>query len=427
MLHHSLFFLTSLILLAHCSDVGKIWFINDIHYQWTYKVGSDPKHHCNKGTGDAGPYGNFKCNTPLSLLESTLDFMNKVEPNPDYLAWLGDIVPHASVMKIKDMFDKKILKMLLQEMTDTINSRFSNTKKLWVLGNHDVYPSHQFSRLTRYVYDMVLEMWGNDIPHDQHDQFKKGGYYVHDVNDKLSVIVLNTNHYFLMNVESIVSHDPEHQFEWIEEQMKRLEREDRKAILLFHVPPGVVESTFAAVSNFHPQFNHRFLDALHLGLEQKRIAFAAAGHEHSQALRLLADKNDIPTAPLFILPSVVSDDNMLYSGNFPGVRLVTFNRTNGNVLDYHQYYLNITTANKELKPNWQLHHSAREAFGIRDVSGDSLFNLWKRMNNDEELLGKYIRMNTNGVAMKDLTKECAVRHLCAFRYSRLTEFYKCWI
>jgi hypothetical protein len=51
---------------------------------------------CRGGSGTAGIYGAYHCDTPLSLLEDALDAVQALVPKFDYLIWSGDSPPHVS-------------------------------------------------------------------------------------------------------------------------------------------------------------------------------------------------------------------------------------------------------------------------------------------------------------------------------------------
>ncbi|KAL0247928.1 hypothetical protein GEMRC1_003167 [Eukaryota sp. GEM-RC1] len=423
-----LLFITTLLA---TSDVGHFWIINDVHYQWNYEVGSDPETVCISGAGSAGTFGDHSCCSPSSLMLSALSFMKETHPNPDFVTFLGDIIPQRSVLKHTE-FNKEILKNVLAHFTSKLEKTFPGTPLINLLGNHDIIPAHQFSPLTRYIFKDTLDLWAPYIPKDQHENYLHGGYYRMDLTERLTILVLNTNYYFTMDFETIPNHDPSHQFKWIESEMKRLIKTDRKALVFCHIPPGPFDPFAATVSNFQPQFNSKFLDSLQEGFRHSRVLSMFSGHQHSSSFRLLWDyKNDNVAAPLFISPAVVPigdgpTEVLSWSGNNPGVRLYKYNKTSGVVLDYTQYYLNLTESNILLKDEWKVEHSGTTLFKVVDFSAKSSLKAFENLANDKGLLQKYIKSTTVGLEF-DLTSKCYVRHLCAIRHVGMVDFYKCYI
>ncbi|KAL0204844.1 hypothetical protein P9112_000151 [Eukaryota sp. TZLM1-RC] len=413
------------------TNIGEFLVLNDVHYLWKYKIGSSEAKACLSGSGNAGKYGSHECCTPPALLNSALAHMKKVSPNPDWVAFLGDVAPQASALKHLD-WSKNLLRSILRNFTTILQDNFKSTPVIPLLGNHDIKPSHQFSFLTQYIYEYTFEMWHQWIPKDQHDNYLHGGFFRKDLNDHLTILVLNTNFYFTMNAETVPNPDPRKAFKWIRSEMQRLVDTGRRALVYVHVPPGPLETFAATLPNMQPQFNSKFLDSLAFGLENDRIIAMFAGHEHSSALRLLWDySNDKVSAPLFISPALVPvgdgpTEALSYPGNLPAFRKYVYDQDSGEVLDYYQYYLNITEANIKGKDEWKLDYKATEFFKVKDLSASSMLKAYNNLANDKAMLLNYIKQNTVHVEF-DITPKCLVRHLCAIRHVSMVEFYKCYI
>ncbi|KAL0236437.1 hypothetical protein GEMRC1_003019 [Eukaryota sp. GEM-RC1] len=413
------------------SDVGSFWTLNDVHYSQHYRQGSNPNTACTKGHGSAGKFGHLQCCAPKPLLDSALDFMASIEPNPDFVSFLGDLIPQSETLK-ESVFKKANIKPFIQSFTDLVHNAFPNSRFVPVLGNHDILPAFQFSPLNRYIYKDSLEAWKHYIPQKYVEDYLHGGYYRVDLTPSLSLLVLNTNLYFTCNIESLISKDPEGQFQWIENQMNNIIAEDRNVLVISHVPVGIMESTgigeHGAIPNMWPQFNHRLLKSLQPGVDSGRVKALFAGHEHSDAMRLLwNEKENGPGSVMFISPSLTYSENSFYGGSNPGVRLYRFNRTTGTILDFEQYYLNVSAANESEVAEWKLEYSARDAYKEKDMSAASSYRIWKKLTVDSEMMAQYVKMNTVGLGQVKIDHNVVVRHLCSYRYAHLLEFYTCKI
>ena len=53
-------------------------------------------------------------------------------------------------------------------------------------------------------------------------------------------------------------------------------------------------------------------------------------------------------------------------------------------LNLQTYFLNITKANLENKPTWELMNDYREDYGLKSLSPDNLHLLAKKIRDDEE-------------------------------------------
>ena len=77
-----------------CS-LGSFWQVTDFHYDKTYLKPTDPNKICNSQTPNtvkpsrAGRWGNYLCDSPWKLINSTVFAMRDIEPNPDFIIWTG--------------------------------------------------------------------------------------------------------------------------------------------------------------------------------------------------------------------------------------------------------------------------------------------------------------------------------------------------
>ncbi|KAL0211529.1 hypothetical protein RCL1_005155 [Eukaryota sp. TZLM3-RCL] len=419
-------FLFLLALVLCNSDIGTFFLFNDAHVQPNYVVNSDPDTGCTSGSGTVGMFGDPSCCTPNRLYESALNAMKTIDTSPDFVAFVGDITPNHEVLK-HSKWNKQILLDSISDFSSTLSSHFPTTPLLLQLGNHDMYPAHQFGPLGRWVFKETLSLWGKHIPKDQHENYLNGGFYRIDVNEKLTILNINTNFYFTMDVETVPNPDPSHQFKWIRSEMSRLVELNRKAIIFMHVPVGVTESFAVPVPNMQPQFNSRLLDSFEEGIQHDRISAIFSGHEHSAALRLLWNyKDNKPGAPLFISPSMVPFGGSFFPGNNPSFRRIYYNKTDGTVVNYQQYYLNLTRANLIKKDSWELDYDARSFFKVSDMSTTSVWNIYNRFTKDHDFLVDYIKQNAVRSEF-EITARALIRHLCAIRHSSNVDFFKCFV
>ena len=71
-----------------------IWQITDFHYDVNYSTSGDPNNMCHSRKPESpwrtvGVYGNYSCDSPLSLIESAVMAMKSIEANPDFILWTG--------------------------------------------------------------------------------------------------------------------------------------------------------------------------------------------------------------------------------------------------------------------------------------------------------------------------------------------------
>lgn len=86
-----------LIFLAHWgvtrAGQGKFWHISDLHLDPDYKVSQDPLQVCpsagSRPVLNAGPWGDYLCDSPWILINSSIYAMKEIEPKPDFILWTG--------------------------------------------------------------------------------------------------------------------------------------------------------------------------------------------------------------------------------------------------------------------------------------------------------------------------------------------------
>lgn len=75
------------------SPAGKFWHISDLHLDPDYKVSEDPLQVCpsagSQPVPNAGPWGDYLCDSPWVLINSSIYAMKEIEPEPDFILWTG--------------------------------------------------------------------------------------------------------------------------------------------------------------------------------------------------------------------------------------------------------------------------------------------------------------------------------------------------
>uniref|UniRef100_A0A8C3FTG6 Sphingomyelin phosphodiesterase acid like 3B n=1 Tax=Chrysemys picta bellii TaxID=8478 RepID=A0A8C3FTG6_CHRPI len=72
---------------------GHFWHITDLHLDPEYRVATNPLHVCpsagSKPVSNAGTWGNYMCDSPWSLINSSIYAMKAILPDPDFILWTG--------------------------------------------------------------------------------------------------------------------------------------------------------------------------------------------------------------------------------------------------------------------------------------------------------------------------------------------------
>uniref|UniRef100_A0A6P7G735 Acid sphingomyelinase-like phosphodiesterase 3b n=1 Tax=Diabrotica virgifera virgifera TaxID=50390 RepID=A0A6P7G735_DIAVI len=120
--------------------------------------------------------------------------------------------------------------------------------------------------------------------------------------------------------------------------------------------------------------------------------------------------------------------------NNPGLRLYKFDKDSGQVFDYTQFYLDLSTANANENriAEWTVEYNFSTYYSINEISAGSLHALADKFTQDNpygnSIFTKYyrsnsVRLNTSPSTGCDAT--CAHTHFCAITRVDYDEFHQC--
>uniref|UniRef100_A0A9L0T0B4 Sphingomyelin phosphodiesterase acid like 3B n=1 Tax=Equus caballus TaxID=9796 RepID=A0A9L0T0B4_HORSE len=294
-----------LIFLAHWgvarAGLGKFWHISDLHLDPDYKVSEDPLQVCpsagSQPVPSAGPWGDYLCDSPWVLINSSIYAMKEIEPEPDFILWTGDDTPHVPNEKLGEAAVLEIV----ERLTKLIREVFPDTKVYAALGNHDFHPKSQLPPGSNNIYNQVAEMWRPWLSNESIALFREGAFY----SEKLPgpsgagrIVVLNTNLYYSNNEQTAGMADPGQQFQWLEDVLTNASRAGDMVYIIGHVPPGFFEKT-RNKAWFREGFNEEYLKVVQK--HHRVIAGQFFGHHHTDSFRMFYD--DAGTQPEGQLPA----------------------------------------------------------------------------------------------------------------------------
>ncbi|XP_058066171.1 uncharacterized protein LOC131215792 [Anopheles bellator] len=176
--------------------IGYFWHITDLHLDTYYTTKGDifrscwlTEHHSNTANAKRpGPYGDYMCDSPWSLLESATQAMkSKQGDNVEFVLWTGDGLSHSA----KRMHDSKRLDVL-RNITELMSRTFPSQFVFPVLGHEDGSAN----------FEQLGDLWRHWLPLEALQTFEKGGYYtIEQTKSRLRIIALNTNY---------MRHDPKY-------------------------------------------------------------------------------------------------------------------------------------------------------------------------------------------------------------------------
>ncbi|XP_008320927.1 acid sphingomyelinase-like phosphodiesterase 3b [Cynoglossus semilaevis] len=406
---------------------GNFWHITDLHWDPTYEVTEVPERVCGSSGGlpaaAAGPFGDYACDSPWHLIDSSVNAMKAILPDPDFIVWTGDDTPH---VPNKDLGEEKVLD-IMRNLTHIIKRVFPDTKVYSALGNHDYHPKSQLPAGPSYIYNQTAEMWSDWLEPESRESFRKGGFYTERLLNRggFRILVLNTNLYYDQNQVVTDAEDPAGQFSWADGVLTEAAQKKEKVYIIGHVPPGFFEKK-RSKAWFKPRFNQRYID-----LVQKHhpvILGQFFGHHHTDSFRMFYSSDGSPISTMFLSPGVTpwktTLPGVVNGANNPGIRVFEYDTQTLLVKDVVTYYLNLTHAN-EAYGRWEKEYRLTESFRVPDASPPSMHQVLERMANDRCYLQKYYEFNSVSYDLTECDADCRVDHVCAAREADFESYDIC--
>ncbi|KAL1117772.1 hypothetical protein AAG570_004087, partial [Ranatra chinensis] len=301
----------------------------------------------------------------------------------------------------------------LQNVTQLISHSFTSQFVFPVLG-HTEPPSD--------LYQQLIALWQHWLPTEALTTFQKGGYYmIEQKARKLRVIALNTN---LWAVENDVE-DPGGQWQWLDSQLAKLYRNRQTVYLVGHIAPGFDERQGSPPRlGLAPRHNARYVQMISKYSEVIMGQFFS--HLHSDTFRIVYTHTGVPVSSIFLAPAVTPQRTVSGTNN-PGLRLYKFDTDTGQLLDYSQYYLDLTAANQKGEADWSLEYNFTSYYQLSEVSPKALHDLAQMFTTEEgkEVFGRYWVANSVQVYNLPTNLAWVNAHYCAITQLDFTGYHNC--
>ncbi|KAL6109768.1 smpdl3b [Pungitius sinensis] len=406
---------------------GNFWHITDLHWDPTYKVSDDPQRVCassgNRPAANAGAFGDYACDSPWLLINSSVHAMKDILPDPDFIVWTGDDTPH---VPNEDLGEEAVLH-IISNLTNIINQLFPNTKVYPALGNHDYHPKSQLPAGPNHIYNRIAEMWQRWLDPKSRETFKTGGYFSEKLLNRTGfrMLVLNTNLYYKQNQVTLPLDDPAGQFAWADQVLKEAAINKEKVYIIGHVPPGVFEKK-RSTPWFTPKFNKLYLDLIQ---RHHSVIFGQFfGHHHTDTFRMFYNSQGSPISAMFLSPGVTPWKTTLPGvkdgANNPGIRVFEYDTQTLLVKDVVTHYLNLTRANAA-NGRWEKEYRLTESFRLPDASPASMHQVLERMAADRCYLQRYYGFNSVSYDLSECDGDCRADHVCAAREVDFERYERC--
>ncbi|XP_032291155.1 acid sphingomyelinase-like phosphodiesterase 3b isoform X2 [Drosophila virilis] len=438
--------------------IGYFWHISDLHLDTHYSTQGDIYRSCwqlahtsgsvasngrqETETESPGPFGNHNCDSPWSLVESAVKTMKaKQGDNVEFVLWTGDALSHSAQAR-----SEHVQLETLRNITELLGRSFSSPFIFPVLGHED-------GSTGIHKYKQMGELWRHWLPTEALVTFEQGGYYsIEQTRSRLRIIALNTNFmryellsetkqsdslrwsadYYAKPSRTMSDQDQlqaEQQWLWLDEVLAKSRDKQETVYIVGHMPPGVDERYVGPQHHgqliFTERNNRRYLELVRKYASVIQGQFF--GHLHSDTFRLIYDDQGTPISWLMIAPSVVPRKEGIGASNNPALRLYKFDTGSGQVLDYTQYWLDLSLANRVQEPLWQSEYNLTHYYALGEISAIALHNFAERFTGkDASWFSRYHRANAvrfqSGAACLG---RCMLNHYCAITRLDYDEFRLC--
>ncbi|KAF5401907.1 Acid sphingomyelinase phosphodiesterase 3b [Paragonimus heterotremus] len=436
-------------------STGYFWQLTDMHVDLNYT-----------SSGCHGPYGDYECDSPLNLalsaIRATTQFMPQ-DHRPDFVIWSGDNGPHSTYLS-RDELESGIrhISVELQRVFPP-----DQVYVLPALGNHDVVPANHMQPTPgdpaslAWCHKLASDprLWGpwihlaNSNSHIGNDRdatppfanFSTGCFYSHLLRlpgSKLLLLSLNGLLWYSGNpLAGGGGPDPRGQLKWLNVSLDWARREGVKVLLVSHFPPGASENTPSQFKFLRAEFNGPFVNILRANADVLMTGLFA--HTHVDSFRVVYDHEDHPLLSLFTAPSI-TPLHLFGLGTFnPRIRLYRYKRSEGLLLGYSQYFLNLSDPQlrDNLSANWRLEYDTVDAYNLSNLSASSLSTLLDQFAHDDSLTGAWSQywlhelggrphetkpdvLTPDGLCPR-ARSQCRCEHLCSMRHLDLAELDTC--
>ncbi|CAL1543338.1 unnamed protein product [Lymnaea stagnalis] len=393
--------------------------LTDIHIDFDYRQGASPEcgeplccrvhdlfNDCIPDTLKAGKYGdNHQCDAPMSLVVSLFQHLSTIQDQFDYVIMTGDIPAH-------DVWNQTRTDQVshLVVLDKLFNEYLPNKPVYSCIGNHESSPVNSYPPPTipiqdiGWLYGALANSWGKWLPESAVKTVLQCGEFSFSPYPGLRIISINNNYcnkgnwWLLLNTT-----DPCNVLQWLIEELQKAEDGGEKVHMLLHIPPGEGTCLKAWSYNYYNIVNRY----------ENTIVNQFYGHSHKDWFEMFYDNVNFkrPVGFGFIAPSITpgSDINPIYriytmDGNYTGSSYA--------VLDFNNFYLNLTEANLSGNPVWQFEYSPKKLYNMTGLYAVDWDNLIQRMEANDNLLQLFNLYKNNLYPLPPCVGQCRTDLLC---------------
>jgi sphingomyelin phosphodiesterase len=360
----------------------------------------------------AGIWGDYNCDSPAKLYTHALNFIQQKFPNLSMAIVTGDLPAH-NFWEVS----REQAKSVEDSIADEFYTRFPNIPFYAAVGNHESVPANQFVPRDMqpkpvqfdmaWLYDSLAQKWSKWLPEDAVNQARHAGFYstiipfsAHD-EYPLRIISLNTNlgcnkGNWWLKIPTKAAIDPDQMIQWTIDELAKAEKNGERVFLIEHL-------AISAFCDKNWKSWNEVLDRF-----ENTIIGHFAGHTHDDTFTITYDKSLKPIGSIHYAGSITTQ------GRNPGFRIYKVDRKTKAVLDYTEYWADLSEANANpaIGPQWKLQYTASEAYEVKNLSPLEWHNLASRMKQKPELAQSFILRKTKLYGAPCISENCLKQAIC---------------
>lgn len=395
---------------------GQFLVLSDVHLDLFYDAAQSPSSFCRDsaleshynissaaGFCDSDDYdysddldfslGKFGCDTPRSLVISTLTAMREACPDPDFILLGGDLSAHC-----QPSWESTYASVAAA--TDFITAQFPNTTVLPLIGNNDLFPHNSLPLGPTELlsdYAALWQHWLDPVAEPGYaENLALAGYYTALPVQGLRVISLNTMYYNLewcpYNTTDCDSYtdlpreiDPMGQFAWLQEQLAAAEAAEERVLIQGHISLG--RSRGFDDLWFEP-YQLKFLHILDQYSEVVEALFFSHTHRDEYILFLAREGSVMHNLSTMFVNSAVSPR----SDNNPSFRVMFYEPSTHHLLDYAVSTLNLTDVlvSGATSVSWEEEYQFTTEYTAAGIDKPDMLTVYEEMIVDEDLFQEFV-------------------------------------
>ncbi|KII87716.1 hypothetical protein PLICRDRAFT_176496 [Plicaturopsis crispa FD-325 SS-3] len=373
-------------------------------------------------TEPAGPNGNAKCDSPVTLADSMLEAAQRFGAGARFTIFTGDVVEGAVWL-----VNKTEVTGDLQDFNSEMASELS-APVYPVIGNHDTAPVNSFPRNTtsttidsQWVFDTQSAdwtQWIGSVPSSQVDH-TSGSYSIVPPGTNLRILSVNTQYWYKQNFWLYDSDDfqpdPNGILAFMVQELQAAEDAGQRAWIIGHMPLGKNDALHDQ-SNYYNQVIQRYNATIagqffgHSHKDQFEIAYSDYGDQSAETADGMA----------WIAPALTPT-----SGN-PAFKIYDVDPDTYEIMDARVYMTNVSSPTFQTTPTWELYYSARSTYGplvpsltARDPLGPAFWhNVTEVFAANDTAFHMYNTFLSRGGDVSACEGDCKTNAICDMRALR---------